>query len=149
MANLRGANLRGAFLSMADLRGANLREAHLSGAVLSRADLRGANLFRADLSEARFIDTNLGKANFSGADLRGAFLSMADLREADRGSYQLAYDSQRENKTDRMHRRAQKIHRKLGGERTSAFEPFPAKPPRMWRRHIADFATNCRKSNSR
>ena len=49
-----------------------------------------------------------------------------------RSSYQLAYASQRENKIDRMHRRAQKIHRKLGGERTSAFEPFPAKPPRMW-----------------
>ena len=48
-ANLRGAYLRGADLSDADLRGANLRGADLSG-----ANLRGANLRGADLSGASF-----------------------------------------------------------------------------------------------
>jgi len=46
-ANLRGANLTGAHLTGADLRGANLRGAHLTG-----ADLRGANLTGADLRGA-------------------------------------------------------------------------------------------------
>ena len=68
-ADLIGANLRGATLSGADLRGANLRwatlsEADLGGADLSGADLRGANLHWADLT---------------GANLRGADLRCADL----------------------------------------------------------------------
>ena len=45
-ADLRGADLLGAYLSGADLRGADLRGADLSGAYLSRADLRGAYLSR-------------------------------------------------------------------------------------------------------
>ena len=66
------ANLCGADLSEADLRGANL-----SGADLSEADLRGANLINANL-----INANLGEADLRGADLRGANLSGADLRGA-------------------------------------------------------------------
>ncbi|EHO0905993.1 pentapeptide repeat-containing protein [Salmonella enterica] len=62
-ANLRGANLR-----CADLRGANLRDANLRC-----ADLRGANL----------CDANLRDANLRCADLRGANLCDADLRCAD------------------------------------------------------------------
>ena len=50
-ANLSGANLRWADLSVADLRRADLRGADLSEANLSGADLRGA-----DLSEAKNID---------------------------------------------------------------------------------------------
>jgi uncharacterized protein YjbI with pentapeptide repeats len=53
------ANLGGADLGDADLRGANLGGANLSG-----ADLRGADLYDADLG---------------GADLRGADLYDADL----------------------------------------------------------------------
>jgi len=76
-ANLSGANLRGTYLSSANLSSANLSgtylsDAYLSGADLSSANLRGANLSGADLSDA----------NLSGADLRGTYLSGADLSDA-------------------------------------------------------------------
>ena len=51
-ANLREADLRGADLGGADLREANLREADLGG-----ANLRGANLSEADLRGAKNIDS--------------------------------------------------------------------------------------------
>ena len=51
-AYLRGANLRGAYLSGAYLRSADLRGANLSGADLRGANLRGAYLRRADLRGA-------------------------------------------------------------------------------------------------
>ncbi len=76
-ANLRCADLSDANLSDADLRGANLRYADLSGANLSDANLRGANLRYADLSGA-----NLRGANLSGANLRGANLSGANFNES-------------------------------------------------------------------
>ena len=65
-------------LSGADLRGANLRGANLSG-----ADLRGANLRGADLREADLRGAYLSDADLSDADLRGAYLSDADLSDAD------------------------------------------------------------------
>ena len=72
------ANLSGAYLSGANLRGANLSEANLRGAYLSGANLSEANLSGAYLSEA----------NLRGADLSGAYLSGADLSGADlRGTY--------------------------------------------------------------
>ena len=76
-ADLRGANLRGAVLSDANLRGAYLLDADLRGAVLSDADLRGAYLLDADLSAA-----DLRGAYLSGAYLSDAYLSDADLRDA-------------------------------------------------------------------
>ena len=76
-ANLRGADLRVAYLSGADLRGAYLREANLRG-----ADLRGANLYGADLRGADLRAANLYGANLSEADLRGANLREANLRVA-------------------------------------------------------------------
>ena len=66
-ADLRGANLRGADLIGVELIGANLRGANLRGADLIGADLKWANLIGADLSEA-----DLKWANLRGADLRGA-----------------------------------------------------------------------------
>ena len=71
------ANLRGADLWGADLRGANLR-----GANLWDADLRGANLRDADLRDADLRGANLWGADLRGANLRGANLWDADLRGA-------------------------------------------------------------------
>ncbi len=92
-ANLRGANLLGAYLREADLLGAYLREADLRGADLREADLREANLRRAnlinanlrgaDLRGADLREADLSEANLIGADLSGTNLRGADLREAD------------------------------------------------------------------
>jgi len=83
-ANLSGAYLRGAYLSNADLSGAVLSDAvlsdaDLSGAVLRGADLRGAYLSNADLSGAVLRDADLSGAVLRGADLRGAVLSDAKV----------------------------------------------------------------------
>ena len=76
--NQKEADLSGAFL-----RGAKLRGYILSAAILKRADLRGANLIEADLSAAILIEANLSDAKLSGANLRGAILIEADLSKAD------------------------------------------------------------------
>ena len=56
----------------ADLRGAYLRGAYLSEADLSEADLRGADLSEADLRRADLRGAYLSEADLRGADLRGA-----------------------------------------------------------------------------
>ncbi len=76
-ADLRGANLQGAYLSgtnlqKADLRAANLEGADLRGANLQGAALRGANLQGAALRGANLHKAVLRRANLQGADLRGA-----------------------------------------------------------------------------
>ena len=82
-ADLRGADLSGAFLDQANLSGADLRGANLSGADLSGANLIGADLRGADLSGANLSDANLSDANLSGASLYEADLSGARLYGAD------------------------------------------------------------------
>ena len=77
-ADLRRADLQGAYLRRADLQGADLRRADLQGAYLQGADLQGAYLRRADLQGA-----DLQGADLQGADLQGAYLQGADLRRAD------------------------------------------------------------------
>lgn len=74
---LDGAQLRGAYLWLADLHGAHLRQADLRG-----ADLWLSNLSGADLREANLRGAHLGGANLSGADLRGADLTHTNLRKA-------------------------------------------------------------------
>ena len=81
-ANLRGANLRDADLYDAELRGANLRDADLRGADLYDADLRGADLRGADLRDANLRDADLRGADLYDADLRDADLRDANLRGA-------------------------------------------------------------------
>jgi hypothetical protein len=71
MADLRGADLRGANLSEADLRGVDLRWANLRWANLRGADLRWANLRWANLSEADLRGVDLREADLRGAALRG------------------------------------------------------------------------------
>ena len=92
--NLRGARLRGAYLSGIDLsfarlsdtdltdarlydarlRGAYLIGARLRGAYLSCADMTGADMTCADMTGADMTGANLTDANMSGADLRWARL---------------------------------------------------------------------------
>ena len=81
-ANLRGANLLGANLSRANLEGASLYIANLVGAILREAILEGAILSRADLLGANLSEANLVGASLSRADLVGAILREANLREA-------------------------------------------------------------------
>lgn len=81
-ADLHGADLDRANLRGADLYGADLHGANLSGAILYRADLYGANLRGANLYGASLYRANLYRANLSGADLYGASLRGADMSEA-------------------------------------------------------------------
>ena len=83
-ADLRGVNLRDAFLGYAnlkgaDLRGVNLRDAFLGYANLKGADLRGVNLSHADLRGAKLKYANLNDAN-----LRLAKLGYVELRDVQR-----------------------------------------------------------------
>ncbi len=77
-ANLRYANLSGSDLRYANLQGADLRVAHLHRANLHKVDLHGQ-----DLSDAYLLGANLSDANLRDADLSDADLSFADLRGAD------------------------------------------------------------------
>ncbi|HXW18423.1 MAG TPA: pentapeptide repeat-containing protein [Candidatus Acidoferrales bacterium] len=102
-AHLWKADLRGAYFSESDFRGANLREANLHSTFFDRvrffranlhgADLEMANLTRADMREtdlsyaklgnAILVDTHLGNANLFGADLHSAQLAHASIESAD------------------------------------------------------------------
>jgi len=88
-ANLRDADLGGAYLRGANLRDADLGGANLGGAYLRGANLRDADLGDADLGGADLRDANLGGANLGGADLRGANLRGANLRDANLGGANL------------------------------------------------------------
>jgi hypothetical protein len=79
---LRGAELRGAYLSRADLFGVDLAGADLRGADLGWANLSDAKLQGADLSGANLYGTDLSDADLRGADLGGANLIGADLGRA-------------------------------------------------------------------
>jgi hypothetical protein len=70
-------DLRGQFLSKA-----NLPEVKLSKSILISANLVNADLSFSDLSKADLFLTNLKGANLSGANLSGADLSMANLSMA-------------------------------------------------------------------
>ncbi|SOB60557.1 putative Secreted effector protein PipB [Pseudodesulfovibrio profundus] len=65
-----------------DLKGANLREAFLQGAILYSADLQGADLKGADLKGADLLAASLEGADLSGAYLKGARLTSANLNMA-------------------------------------------------------------------
>ena len=85
--SLPSHNLRGAFLSRADLRRANLSHADLVNTHLINADLRWANLRKAFLVNANLRFTNLSHAQLVNADLRltnlrDAFLVHANLEGA-------------------------------------------------------------------
>ncbi len=81
-ADLRRANLEGAYLCMANLQEANLKGANLQGANLWMANLQGADLRRANLKGANLRQANLQGDRLEGANLEGAYLWMANLQEA-------------------------------------------------------------------
>ena len=60
-ADLRGADLQGAYLQRADLRGAYLQRADLRGADLQGADLQGAYLQGADLRGAKNAELTIAQ----------------------------------------------------------------------------------------
>ena len=80
--DLRGAQLRGAFMYGIKLRGATLRRAILVGANLRHAELVATNLFRAELAGANLRHANLNYANLREANLLGANLTDANLTGA-------------------------------------------------------------------
>ncbi len=82
--DLRGAflfkaNLTGALLDCADLRGADLRQSRLNKADLTGADLSNANLKEANLKEADLRRADLTNTNLVGVNLEGANLTEANL----------------------------------------------------------------------
>jgi hypothetical protein len=66
-----------------DLQNANLREANLQGADLQKAILKGANLRLADLKEADLWNAKLQGADFQEANLQGTNLWNVKLQGAD------------------------------------------------------------------
>lgn len=82
-ADLRGANLSGAYLSDASLSGADLFGAYLSDATLTDSNLTGAYLIGSNLHDADLSGADLSGADLYGANLTGADLTGADLRGAD------------------------------------------------------------------
>jgi uncharacterized protein YjbI with pentapeptide repeats len=99
-ADLRNADLSGAFLVRADLQNANLagavlagaelNEANLTDSVLENADLHGAILGNANLSGVSLSRANLEAANLKGATLRGADLTEVNLWRANLSHCRLA-----------------------------------------------------------
>lgn len=80
--NLRGADLRDAFLDAADLGGADLADAVLRRTSLKGADLRSARLAGTDLSGCNLSGADLRDADLGGALLADTCLLGADLRGA-------------------------------------------------------------------
>lgn len=81
-ANLFGADLTHAKLSLADLSGVDLRRARLNSADLSHARLRHADLTFAKLHGATLTDAYLRLAKLRNAELPDAKLNSADLSDA-------------------------------------------------------------------
>jgi uncharacterized protein YjbI with pentapeptide repeats len=87
-ANLAHADLTGAPLAYADLRGSTLQGANLTGARLHNAKLSGTNFAHANLSnvgahDAHISSSILNHANLNGADLLAAHLHGSQLDSAD------------------------------------------------------------------
>ncbi|WP_293139671.1 pentapeptide repeat-containing protein [Okeania sp. SIO3I5] len=81
-ADLSGAFLNTAYLRGVDLQGANLRGAYLSGTDLTGANLQGAALSGANMKGAFLIGANLRNARLNAVELDGADLRAADLTGA-------------------------------------------------------------------
>lgn len=80
--NLKKADLRGAQIGQAGLRGAEMQDADLREADMTQSDLREANLQNVDLREADMIQAKLRRANLKHANISQTDLSQSDLRGA-------------------------------------------------------------------
>jgi hypothetical protein len=80
--DLRGAFLSDAQLSSAQIRHTNLVRARMSRVHLEGSDLEDTDLRQANLRHARLADAKLLQAHLQGTDLRWANLRRADLRGA-------------------------------------------------------------------
>ncbi len=89
-ANLNGADMSRADLTLGGLAEMKARGADLSGATMFIADVSGADLRNADLSGSNFAGGLAAGADLRGADLRGANLTIADLHRADLRGAKLA-----------------------------------------------------------
>jgi uncharacterized protein YjbI with pentapeptide repeats len=86
---LQGAQLQGATLTYAQLQGASLDSAQLQGASLVQAQLQGASLIAAQLKGASLVEAQLQGAYLDIAQLQGATLTRAQLQGASLASAQL------------------------------------------------------------
>jgi uncharacterized protein YjbI with pentapeptide repeats len=79
---LRGADFRGANLTMANLRGADLAGSDFTGALMKTSDFSETDLTSAKLAGVRAMEARFERANLSSADMRGADLMNAVLTRA-------------------------------------------------------------------
>lgn len=82
-ANLKGANLSGAYFQDANLNFSTLDGADLSGANLTRANLQHAHLSEANLTGADLWMVNLGGAELPGADVSNCVMGESNLCNID------------------------------------------------------------------
>lgn len=78
-ADLKGASLCGANLNATNLHRAKMRNSDLNGASLNGANLYGADLTRANLCGVGFYDAILTRAKLDGADLTDASFEGAEI----------------------------------------------------------------------
>ena len=82
--DMNGRDLRGADLSVLDLKYADFSDSDLSGASFEGANLNYANFTGADLTGADFTGATLEHTTFEGANVSGADFTYADRRHAAR-----------------------------------------------------------------
>lgn len=99
--DLRGADLKNARLSGADMRSTHFEEALLNGVQLNDAILADARFHRATLDGANLRGADLQAADFREASLHGVDFTGADLRKADlQGAVGLTQQQINSAKTD-------------------------------------------------
>jgi hypothetical protein len=81
-ANLNATNLHRAKMSNADLNGASLNGANLYGADLTRANLCGVGFYDAILTRAKLDGADLTDVSFEGAEIEGGRKVIQLLRRA-------------------------------------------------------------------
>lgn len=81
-ANLQGTQLQGANLQLTQLSNANLQGINFQGANLEKADFRRSNLNGANLNGANLVLTNLQQTQLQGVNLNGASMQEANLEES-------------------------------------------------------------------